>query len=172
MAMKKFLRFFASVMLLAVSLQAESQSSQFQQTLSIIKPDAVVQNHIGGVISKIEDAGLRVAALKMVKLTKDQAKDFYAVHKDRPFYADLVSYMSSGPIVVQVIEGSDAVSLYRKVMGATDPKRAQAGTIRADYGTDIQQNAVHGSDSLESAQTEISFFFKPDEIFQNQMPAK
>lgn len=163
--MKQFLMVFIGLMLFATALHSEGPSNQFQRTLSIIKPDAVAQNRIGGIIAKVEEGGLKVAALKMIKLTKHQAQEFYAVHKNRPFYADLVSYMSSGPIVVQVLEGPDAVSLYRKIMGATDPKKAAAGTIRADFGTDIQQNAVHGSDSLESAQTEISFFFKPDEIY-------
>lgn len=170
--MKQFLMTFVGIMLLAASLQAEVRSDQLQQTLSIIKPDAVAHNHIGGIIEKVEQGGLKVAALRMVKLSKKQAQEFYAVHKDRPFYADLVSYMSSGPIVVQVLEGENAVVLYRKIMGATDPKKAESGTIRAAFGTDIQQNAVHGSDSLESAQSEIAFFFKPDEIFGQQAVQK
>lgn len=136
-----------------------------QQTLSIIKPDAVAANHIGAIIERLEKAGLSVVAARMTKLTQKQAEDFYAVHKDRPFFKDLVTFMTSGPIVVQVLEGKDAVAMNRKVMGATDVKKAEAGTIRADFGTDIQRNAVHGSDSAENAKMEIAFFFKPNEIY-------
>lgn len=136
-----------------------------QQTLSIIKPDAVAANHIGAIVERLEKAGLRVVAARMTKLTQKEAEDFYAVHKDRPFFKDLVTFMTSGPIFVQVLEGKDAVVLNRKVMGATDIKTAEAGTIRADFGTDIQRNAVHGSDSAENAKTEIAFFFTPNEIY-------
>lgn len=139
-----------------------------EQTLSIIKPDAVAGHHIGAIIEKFENAGLHMVAGKMTKLTEEQAKQFYAVHSERPFYNDLVAFMSSGPIFVQVLEGEDAVALNRKLMGATDSKKAEGGTIRALFGTDVQQNAVHGSDSLENAQKEIAFFFKPTEIYAAQ----
>lgn len=135
-----------------------------EQTLSIIKPDAVEQNHVGDIEAYFESSGLHIVAAKMIQLTPAQAKEFYSVHKDRPFYNDLVSFMTSGPVLVQVLEGEDAVALNRKVMGATDPAKASAGTIRADFGTNVQQNAVHGSDSLENAKKEISYFFKPEEI--------
>jgi len=135
------------------------------QTLSIIKPDAVAANHIGEIIARFEKAGLKVAAAKMTKLTRAQAEAFYSVHKDRPFYKDLVTYMTSGPIFVQVLSGQDAVAKNRKVMGATDPKKAEPGTIRRDFGTNIEANAVHGSDSAENAKTEIAFFFTPQEIY-------
>jgi len=140
-------------------------AAKSQQTLSIIKPDAVATNHIGAIIEHFEDAGLHVVAAKMTKLTQKQAEKFYAEHRDRPFFKDLVVYMSSGPIFVQVLEGTDAVALNRTVMGSTDPKKAESGTIRAQFGTDIGKNAVHGSDSLESAKKEIDFFFKSNEIY-------
>ena len=135
-----------------------------EQTLSIIKPDAVEQNHIGDIDAYLESSGLHIVGAKMIQLTAEEAKQFYSIHKDRPFYNDLVKFMSSGPILVQVLEGEDAVALNRKIMGSTDPAKASAGTIRADFGTDVQKNAVHGSDSLENAKKEISFFFKPQEI--------
>ncbi len=135
-----------------------------EQTLSIIKPDAIEQNRIGEINAYLEAAGLNIVAAKFIHLTPEEAKQFYAVHKDRPFYNDLVAYMTSGPILVQVLEGEDAVALNRKTMGATDPAKAATGTIRADFGTDIQHNAVHGSDSIENAEKEIAFFFKPEEI--------
>jgi nucleoside-diphosphate kinase len=141
------------------------QAAETQETLSIIKPDAVAANHIGAIIERFEKAGLHVVAAKMTKLSQKQAEEFYAVHRDRPFFKDLVTFMTSGPIFVQVLEGADAVALNRKVMGATDVKKADKGTIRADFGTDIQRNAVHGSDSAENAKKEISFFFKQDEIY-------
>lgn len=145
--------------------QESSKAPAVQQTLSIIKPDAVAANQIGSIVQMIEQAGLKVVAIRMVKMTPDQAGQFYLVHKDRPFYKDLVAYMSSGPVVVQVLEGPDAVNAYRNLMGATDPAKASAGTIRAKYGKSIEQNAVHGSDSVENAKTEVNFFFKPNEIF-------
>lgn len=135
-----------------------------EQTLSIIKPDAVASHHIGDIISRFEGKQLQVAAIKMVKLSKEEAGQFYAVHKDRPFYPELVNFMSSGPVVVMVLEGDNAVALNREIMGATDPAKASPGTIRADFAKSIGQNAVHGSDSLENAKSEIAFFFKPDEI--------
>lgn len=135
-----------------------------EQTLSILKPDAVEQNRIGDIEAYFESSGLKVVAAKMVHLTPEQAKSFYHIHKDRPFYNDLVTYMTSGPILVQVLEGEDAVAENCKVMGTTDPLKASPGTIRADFGTNVQRNAVHGSDSLENAKKEIAFFFKKDEI--------
>lgn len=143
---------FKLLTLLATSLFAE-------QTLSIIKPEAVAEGKVEEINAYYEASGLRVASSKEIHLTPEQAKEFYAVHKDRPFYNDLVAYMSSGPIVVQILEGETAVATNRELMGPTDPAQAPAGTIRGDFGTDIQQNAVHGSDSSENAQKEISFFF-------------
>ena len=135
-------------------------------TLSIIKPDAVKNNHIGDIISRFEKEGLRVAGIKMVRLSKDQAAQFYQVHKDRPFYSDLVNFMSSGPVVVIALEGKEAVSKNRKLMGATDPGKAEKGTIRADFAESVTKNAVHGSDSPETARKEILFFFRPNDIQQ------
>lgn len=135
-----------------------------EKTLSIIKPDAVGKNYIGKIYSRFEDAGLKIVAAKMQHLTKEQAEDFYEIHRERPFFADLVSFMISGPVMVQVLEGPNAVATNREVMGATNPKEADAGTIRADFATSIDENAVHGSDSLENAEKEINFFFKPNEI--------
>lgn len=137
-----------------------------EQTLSIIKPDAVAAHHVGAIIERFERAGLYVVGAKMVRMTPGEAEEFYIVHKERPFYKDLVKFMSSGPIFVQVLEGKDAVALNRKLMGAT--KDAEKGTIRGDFGTDVQRNAVHGSDSRENAQKEITFFFKPNEIFPQE----
>lgn len=131
----------------------------FEKTLSIIKPDAVEQNVIGKILSRFEEAGLKIRALKMMTLTKDQAGEFYAVHKQRPFYGELVSYMTTGPVVVSVLEGEGAVALNRELMGATNPKEAAPGTIRADFARDISANAVHGSDSAENAEIEVRFFF-------------
>lgn len=141
----------------AVSLFAEQE-----QTLSIIKPDAVKAHHVGEIISRFEKSGLKIANLKMVNLNKQQAGEFYAVHKERPFYEGLVEFMSSGPAVVIVLEGPDAVAKNRQMMGATDPKKADKGTLRADFAQDVQHNAVHGSDSVENAKKEILFFFGPN----------
>lgn len=135
-----------------------------ERTLSIIKPDAVAKNVIGPILSRFEKAGLRIAAAKMMHLTKTQAEQFYAVHKERPFFPALVSFMSSGPVLVQVLEGENAIAMNRQVMGATNPKDAAAGTIRADFADSIDHNAVHGSDAPETAKQEITFFFKPEEI--------
>lgn len=135
-----------------------------ERTLSIIKPDAVAKNVIGQIYSRFEKAGLSIVAAKMVHLTKEQAQSFYAVHKERPFYNDLVKFMIQGPVMIQVLEGNNAVALNRDLMGATDPKQAAPGTIRADFADSIDANAVHGSDSAENAATEIAFFFKPQEI--------
>jgi nucleoside-diphosphate kinase len=135
-----------------------------QQTLSIIKPDAVKKNVIGKIIDRFESNGLRIAAMKKVQLSRRDAEQFYAVHKERPFFNDLVEFMISGPVVVMVLEGEDAVAKNRKLMGATNPKEAEAGTIRADFAESIDANAVHGSDSLENAEIEINFFFAKREI--------
>ena len=135
-----------------------------ERTISIIKPDAVAKNVIGEIYSRFEKAGLKIVAARMMHLSKEQAGAFYEVHKERPFYNDLVEFMTSGPVMVQVLEGEDAVAKNREVMGATNPKEAAAGTIRADFAVSIDENAVHGSDSLENAAREIDFFFKPEEV--------
>ena len=134
------------------------------RTFSIIKPDATRRNLTGAVTKMLEDAGLRVVASKRIHLTKDQAEGFYAVHKERPFFGDLVSFMISGPVVVQVLEGENAVAKNREVMGATNPADAAEGTIRKDFAESIEANSVHGSDSDENAAIEIAFFFKDEEI--------
>jgi nucleoside-diphosphate kinase len=128
-------------------------------TLSIVKPDGVARNLIGDVYRRFETAGLRIVAARMMQLTQAQAEAFYAVHRERPFYGDLCAYMTSGPVMVQVLEGESAVARNREVMGATDPKKAAPGTIRADLATSIEENVVHGSDSAENAAREIAFFF-------------
>lgn len=135
-----------------------------EQTLSIIKPDALGKNHAGEIMARFEKAGLRIVAARMMQLTKQQAQEFYAVHKQRPFYNDLVSFMITGPILVMVLEGENAITKNRDIMGATDPKKAAPGTIRADFAHSIDENAVHGSDAPETARQEISFFFKPHDI--------
>jgi nucleoside-diphosphate kinase len=135
-----------------------------ERTLSIIKPDATRRNLTGKINAKFEEAGLRIVAQRRVKLTKAQAEEFYGVHRERPFFAGLVSFMTSGPVVLQVLEGEDAVAANRRIMGATNPKNADAGTIRAEFAEDIEANSVHGSDSAENAKTEIAFFFKDEEI--------
>ena len=136
-----------------------------EKTLSIIKPDAVGRNLIGEILRRFEAAGLRVAAGKLLRLTPERAQAFYAVHKERPFFASLCAYMSSGPIFVSVLQGESAITKNREIMGATDPAKAAPGTIRKDWGQDVEQNAVHGSDGPETAASEIGFFFRPDEIF-------
>jgi len=135
-----------------------------ERTLSIVKPDGVAKNLIGEVYRRFEGAGLQIVAAKMMKLRTDQAEGFYAVHKARPFYADLVKYMSSGPVMVQVLEGENAIKANRDLMGATNPKQAAPGTIRADFAASIEENVVHGSDGLATAATEIAFFFSEAEI--------
>lgn len=135
-----------------------------ERTLSIIKPDATDRNLTGTINKRLEDAGLRIVAQKRLRMTVPQAQEFYAVHKDRPFYNDLVNFMTSGPVVVQVLEGENAIEKNREVMGATDPKKAEAGTIRADFAQNIEANSVHGSDSPATAQGEIKFFFADIEI--------
>lgn len=135
-----------------------------ERTLSIIKPDATKRNITGKIISKLEEAGLRIVAQKRVRWTKEQAEKFYAVHKKRPFFNDLVSFMTSGPIVLQVLEGEDAVERNREVMGATNPAEAAPGTIRAEFGENIERNSVHGSDTVENATKEIAMCFSEEEI--------
>ncbi|MBV9576172.1 MAG: nucleoside-diphosphate kinase [Gammaproteobacteria bacterium] len=135
-----------------------------ERTLSIIKPDAVAKNVIGEVITRFEKGGLRIAAAKFVHLSKEQAEQFYAIHKERPFFSALVNFMSSGPVLVQVLEGENAIALNRQIMGATNPKDAAPGTIRADFADSIDHNAVHGSDAPDTAKQEIAFFFKTNEI--------
>ena len=130
-----------------------------EQTLSIIKPDAVKKNVIGEIYSRFEKAGLAIIQAQMIELTKEEAEGFYAVHKERPFFNDLISFMTSGRVMIQVLEGENAVALNRQLMGATNPKEADAGTIRADFADSIDANAVHGSDSLENAKIEIDYFF-------------
>ena len=135
-----------------------------ERTLSIIKPDAVAKNVIGEIVTRFEKAGLSVVAMKMVHLSDEKAGGFYAEHKERPFFKDLVGFMTSGPVVVQVLEGEDAVAKNRDLMGATNPKEAEAGTIRADFAETINANAVHGSDSTESAARELAYFFADEEV--------
>ncbi|GAB7563024.1 nucleoside-diphosphate kinase [Methylobacillus methanolivorans] len=136
-----------------------------ERTLSIIKPDAVAKNVIGKIYTRFEDAGLKIIASKQVQLSQADAEGFYAVHKERPFFNDLVKFMISGPVVVQVLEGENAVLKHRDLMGATDPKKADAGTIRADFADSIDANAVHGSDSLENAANEIAYFFAQSNVY-------
>jgi nucleoside-diphosphate kinase len=136
-------------------------------TLSIIKPDAVERNLIGEILRRFESAGLKLVAGKLLRLTPERAQAFYAVHKERPFFAGLCAYMSSGPIFVSVLEGEDAIMKNREIMGATDPAKAAPGTIRKDCGRDVEANAVHGSDGPETAAAEIAFFFKPEEVFRS-----
>ena len=136
-----------------------------EQTLSIIKPDAVGSNHIGEIISRFEKAGLKIVAARMMHLTEEQAKAFYAVHAHRPFFMELVAFMICGPVLILVLEGKNAIAKNRELMGATNPKDAVAGTIRADFAKSIEKNAIHGSDSQQTAQVEIPFFFKSMEIY-------
>ena len=138
-----------------------------ERTLSIVKPDAVRKNVIGKILDHFETAGLKVIACKMLLLTRDQAEGFYAVHRERAFFRELVEYMVSGPVVIQVLEGEGAIQRNREVMGATNPQDADSGTIRADFAESVQANAVHGSDGSETAQNEIAFFFRDDEICSN-----
>jgi nucleoside-diphosphate kinase len=135
-----------------------------ERTLSIIKPDAVAKNVIGEIYSRFEKAGLRIIAAKMLHLSKEQAQGFYAVHKERPFFNDLVEFMTSGPVMVQVLEGDEAIAKNREIMGATNPKDAAPGTIRADFATTIDENAVHGSDGPDTAKIEVAYFFKDSEL--------
>lgn len=165
---KKFYPFFLSLLLglslFSCSSQNEKNLSKKEVTLTIIKPDAVADNNIGKIINRFETNGLRVAAIKMVELDKGQVEQFYKVHKDKPFYDELTEFMSSGPAIVMVLEGDEAVSRNREIIGSTNPKTAGRGTVRRDFSTSIGKNAVHGSDSKETAQNEILFFFTPEEI--------
>jgi len=135
-----------------------------ERTLSIIKPDAVAKNVVGEIYSRFEKAGLRVIAARMEHMTRAEAEGFYAVHRERPFFKALVDFMVSGPVMIQVLEGDNAIAMHRDIMGATDPKKAAAGTIRADFADSIDENAVHGSDSAENAEREIAYFFRITEI--------
>ncbi len=135
-----------------------------ERTLSIIKPDAVAKNHIGEIYSCFEKGGLKIIAARMMQLSREQAEGFYAVHKERPFFNDLVSFMISGPVMVQVLEGENAILKHRELMGATNPAEAAEGTIRQRFASSIDENAVHGSDAAETAQNEIAFFFEPADL--------
>lgn len=141
---------------------------EIQRTLSIIKPDAVKSNHIGAIIMRFEKAGLQIIAAKMQKLTIEQAKQFYSIHKEKPFFSKLVEFISSGPVMIQVLQGVNAIQINREIMGFTDPKQAAPGTIRADFAKSIDENAVHGSDSVDTAEQEINFFFKKEECFSRE----
>lgn len=136
-----------------------------ERTLSIIKPDAVGKNCIGDILSRFEKAGLKIIAAKMTHLSKEKAEGFYAVHKERPFFGDLITFITSGPVLISVLEGENAIMKNRDLMGATNPEEAAPGTIRADFAETIDANAVHGSDGPDTAKTEVAFFFKPDELF-------
>jgi nucleoside-diphosphate kinase len=136
-----------------------------ERTLSIVKPDAVKKNVIGQILARFEKAGLRIVAARMMHLSRAEAEGFYAVHRQRPFFKDLVDFMVSGPVLVQVLEGDNAIAKNRELMGATDPKKAEKGTIRADFADSIDANAVHGSDSAENARTEVAYFFPACEVF-------
>lgn len=163
--MYHFILLFLLACIPQLCLHAETKSSpQSEQTLSIIKPDAVENMHIGEIITRFEKNGLRIVAIKMVYLTPEKAGDFYIEHKERPFYKDLVSFMISGPVVVMVLEGPNAIAKNREIMGATDPKAAAAGTLRADFAESKSKNAVHGSDSPTAAKREIAFFFTAGEL--------
>lgn len=169
--MKTILSFFLTLISMTLFADVTPQARPVEQivtpteyTLSLVKPDAVAANHIGDIIARFEKAGLRLAAIKMVYLNKKQAEEFYAIHKDKPFFPALTDFMSSGPIVAMVLEGQDAVTNARAVMGATDPAKANPGTIRADFAQSVQRNAVHGSDTRDNAKKEIAFFFKPTDI--------
>jgi nucleoside-diphosphate kinase len=136
-----------------------------ERTLSIIKPDAVKKNAIGKILARFEAAGLRIVAARMMHLSREQAEGFYAVHRQRPFFRDLVQFMTSGPVLIQVLEGENAIAKNRELMGATDPKKAERGTIRADFAESIDANAVHGSDSPDTARMEVAYFFPGCEVF-------
>lgn len=135
-----------------------------ERTLSIVKPDAVAKDVIGAIYSRFEQAGLRIIAARMEHLSRERAEGFYAVHRERPFFKDLVAFMTSGPVMIQVLEGDNAVAHHREIMGATDPAKAAPGTIRADFASNIEENAVHGSDSQENAAIEIAYFFGKDQL--------
>ncbi len=162
----KLCSFFLLFCILCSFTQPEDISMKKEQTLSIIKPDGVGKNVIGKVIDRFETAGLQIVAAKMIQLSKKDAEKFYEIHKERPFYKDLVNFMTSGPVLVMVLEGPNAVKKNREVMGETDPKKAAAGTIRKDFATTIDENVVHGSDSVENAKIEIGFFFAGRDIVE------
>jgi nucleoside-diphosphate kinase len=157
----------ASLLFLSTSVFSilHAKDSIQERTLSIIKPDGVAAHHIGEIIAQFEKKDLNVVGIKMLHLSKERAGEFYAIHKNKPFYAALVEFMTSGPIVVMVLEGKDAIARNRKIMGSTDPKKAEKGTLRRRFAKSVQQNTVHGSDAPETAKTEIAFFFTPEEIF-------
>ncbi|MEM7175555.1 MAG: nucleoside-diphosphate kinase [Chlamydiota bacterium] len=136
----------------------------YEQTLSMIKPDAIKKQHIGEILARLEQAGLRIIAIKMIHLSQEKAEEFYAIHKDRPFFKDLIAFITSGPVIASILEGENAIEKNRQLMGNTDPKKAAAGTIRADFAETIDANAVHGSDGPDTAKTEISFFFNEHEL--------
>jgi nucleoside-diphosphate kinase len=166
--MSRFLdKYFVSYLSFNFNLDIKRKDQEImpqERTLSIIKPDSVSKNNSGAIIAMLEKAGLHVIGAKMLHLSKPQAEAFYAVHKERPFFGELVSFMIQGPVIIMVLEGENAVQKNRDIMGATDPKKAAPGTIRALFGAGIESNAVHGSDSLDNAKMEIDFFFKPNEI--------
>ena len=135
-----------------------------ETTLAIVKPDAVAAGHLGGILDRILKEGFRIAGLKMLRLSQDQAEGFYAVHRERPFFADLTRFMTSGPVVIMVLERPDAIATWRRLMGATDPAKAEDGTLRKEFGTNVERNATHGSDAPETSATEIAYFFNMLEI--------
>ncbi len=159
-----FLSLVLAISLFSCASQNQKSLAKKETTLSIIKPDSVGNNNIGKIINRFETNGLRVAAIKMVQLDQDRAEEFYRVHRERPFYGELTQFMSSGPVIVMVLEGDDAVTKNRDLIGSTDPKSAGRGTIRRDFASSIGKNAIHGSDSEETAEAEILFFFSPEEI--------
>jgi len=163
--MQKLLLICLTALFAGCTQNSPAPESKKELTLSIIKPDAVKENHIGEILSLFEKNGLRIAAIKMMRLDKERAKKFYAVHKSRPFYEELTTFMSSGPVIAIVLEGENAVAKNRELMGSTNPKEAAPGTLRALYAKSTGENAVHGSDSLENARHEIAFLFAGDEIF-------
>lgn len=164
--MKSIIFAFILTLFTCTSFAEQQQpASKLELTLSLIKPDAVVANHIGEIIARFEKNGLRIAGLKMIALSKQKAQEFYSVHKDRPFFNELTEFVSSGPLVAIVLEGNHAIVKNREIMGATDFKKASPGTIRADFAESVTKNAVHGSDSPETAKEEIAFFFQANEIF-------
>lgn len=163
MLKKLIIALTAATLLVACSKNNDGWKGK-EKTLSIIKPDAVKDNHIGDIISRFEKNGLRVSAIKIKQLNEREAQDFYGVHKGKPFFNDLVTFMTSGPSVMIVLEGDDAVALNRELMGATDPSKANPGSLRFDFASSVTQNAVHGSDSKENAKKEILFFFSKDEL--------
>jgi nucleoside-diphosphate kinase len=152
--------------LFAFLLSAGILGAAEERTFSMIKPSAVQEGHIGAILNKIEQSGLRIAALKMHKMTKEQAEEFYKEHKERPFYPDLVAFMTSGPVVAMVVEGNDSVVRLRKIVGVTNPAKAEPGTIRALFGKNVTENAIHASDSITSTAREIPFFFQASEIYE------